>query len=210
MVKRQSMELTNKQRRILAYLREYIGEHRYPPAVREIMRGCDISSTSVVFYNLRILEEFGYLSVKRGASRSIKLLERAGDSVVEVPLRGDLAAGQPMFVGASATTFQAPRSLVDGRLGVFGLRARGVEFAEALVADGDTVLFESTGSVEDGDMVAVWISSREETALRRYYRDGDDVRLEAESGGADAIRVEATDVEVWGRMVGMVRTSLST
>lgn len=210
MVKRQSTELTTKQRRILEYLREYIGERRYPPSVREIMRGCGISSTSVVFYNLRILEEFGYLEVRRGAARSIKLLKRDGDAAVEVPLRGDLAKGKELGAGAPATTFQAPRSLVDGRLGVFGLRARGASFAEALVADGDTVLLESTGSVEDGDMVAVWIISRKEAALRRYHRDGDEVRLEAESGGADAIRVDATDVEVWGRMVGMVRSSLTT
>lgn len=206
MVKRQSTELTDKQRLILAYLREYIGERRFPPSVREIMRGCDISSTSVVFYNLRILEEFGYLVVRRGAARSIKLLERDGGAGVEVPLRGDLAVGEPMGAGAPAT-FEAPRSLVDGRLGVFGLRARGGGFAEALVADGDTVLFESTVSVEDGDMVAACITSREEAALRRYYRDGDEVRLQAESGGADAIRVEASDMEVWGRMVGMIRTS---
>ena len=117
--------------------------------------------------------------------------------------------GKQTLADAPAT-FHAPRSLVDDRLGVFGLRARGSGFAETLVADGDILLFEPTGAVEDGDMVAVWIMSREEAALRRYYRDGDEVRLEPEIDGADAILVGATDVEVWGRMVGMVRSSLSS
>src|SRR4030042_2811786 len=100
-------ELSAKQRRILEFIGEFIDEHDYPPSIRQIQEACDISSTSVVDYNLRILERNGYMRRDREVSRAIELLEPGGrrPRVVPVPIIGTIAAGQPIPV-PSADTWQ--------------------------------------------------------------------------------------------------------
>src|SRR3989337_1656855 len=97
-------ELSAKQRRILEFIQGFIDEHDYPPSIRQIQEACDISSTSVVDYNLRILEKQGYIRRDREVSRAIELLEPGGrrPRVIAVPIIGTIAAGQPIPVPGEA------------------------------------------------------------------------------------------------------------
>ncbi|GAG45327.1 unnamed protein product, partial [marine sediment metagenome] len=79
-------ELSAKQQRILEFIREFIDEHDYPPSIRQIQEACDISSTSVVDYNLRILERNGYIRRDREVSRAIELLEPGGRRPRVIPV----------------------------------------------------------------------------------------------------------------------------
>src|SRR3989304_2555642 len=105
-------ELSAKQQRILEYIRDFIDEHDYPPSIRQIQETCGISSTSVVDYNLRILERLGYIRRDREVSRAIELLEPGGRRPrgVPVPLIGTIAAGPPV-PGPSADTW--PRAAAE-------------------------------------------------------------------------------------------------
>src|SRR5262249_51248402 len=66
-------DISAKQRRIFEYIRDFIDEHDYPPSIRQIQESCSISSTSVVDYNLRILERMGYIRRDREVSRAIEV-----------------------------------------------------------------------------------------------------------------------------------------
>src|SRR5213594_4763042 len=93
-------EQSPKQRRIFEYIRDFIDDHDYPPSIRQIQEACDISSTSVVDYNLRILEKLGQIRRDREVSRAIELLHSGGrrPRVIPVPIIGTIAAGQPIPV----------------------------------------------------------------------------------------------------------------
>ncbi|MHB8105744.1 MAG: LexA family protein, partial [Dehalococcoidales bacterium] len=83
-------KLSDKQRRIIKYIDRFLGDKGYPPSIRDIQRGCDISSTSVVDYNLNILESRGYIDRHADVSRGIRLLTKtqSTEKMVAVPVIG--------------------------------------------------------------------------------------------------------------------------
>jgi repressor LexA len=204
-------ELSAKQRRILGFIQGFIGEHDYPPSIRQIQEACDISSTSVVDYNLRILEKEGYIRRDREVSRAIELLEPGGrrPRVVAVPIIGTIAAGQPIPVPDQAQdaedTLEVSPDMVRGRDNVYALRVKGNSMIDALVMDGDIVIMESAAAARDGDMVAAWLKREGEATLKRIYREGATVRLQPANEAMEPIRTEADNVEVQGRVIGSIR-----
>jgi repressor LexA len=208
-------EFSAKQRRILEFIREFIDEHDYPPSIRQIQEACDISSTSVVDYNLRILERNGYIRRDREVSRAIELLEPGGrrPRVVPVPIIGTIAAGQPIPVPTADTwqsfdpdeTLEVPPDMVSGGQNVYALRVKGNSMIDALVDDGDIVLMEPAPAARDGDMVAAWLKREQEATLKHLYRQGSRVRLQPANQAMQPIYTEADNVEVQGRVIGAIR-----
>ncbi|HLB27010.1 MAG TPA: transcriptional repressor LexA [Dehalococcoidia bacterium] len=208
-------ELSAKQRRILAFIQGFIDEHDYPPSIRQIQEACDISSTSVVDYNLRILEKQGYIRRDREVSRAIELLEPGGrrPRVVPVPIIGTIAAGQPIPVPSADTwrsfdteeTLEVSPDMVGGRENIYALRVKGNSMIDALVNDGDIVIMEAASNARDGDMVAAWLKREQEATLKRFYREGSQVRLQPANETMQPIRTDADNVEVQGRVIGAVR-----
>ena len=177
-----SEDLSTRQQSILQFLQDFIDEKNYPPSIRDIQQGCGISSTSVVDYNLKKLEEKGHIRRDREVSRAIELLGAAGErrgTTVSVPLLGAIAAGRPIPTppdtvspGAYQDRIEVTDEQVDGRRGLFALRVEGDSMIDALIQDGDIVILESTRSADDGDMVAVWLRDENETTLKRFYHEG--------------------------------------
>ena len=101
--------LSAKQQSILRFIRNFLREKDYPPSIRDIQEGCDISSTSVVDYNLKALERLGYIRRDREVSRAIELLEHGSrrPRLRSVPVVGLIAAGQPIPVPSADTWGQA-------------------------------------------------------------------------------------------------------
>ena len=208
-------ELSPKQRRILEFIQGFIDEHDYPPSIRQIQEACDISSTSVVDYNLRILEKQGYIRRDREVSRAIELLEPGGrrPRVIAVPIIGTIAAGQPIPVPTADTwrgydaeeTLEVSPDMVGGRENIYALRVKGSSMIDALVNDGDIVIMEAASSARDGDMVAAWLKREQEATLKRFYREGSQVRLQPANETMQPIRTDAENVEVQGRVIGAVR-----
>ncbi len=208
-------DLSAKQQRILDYIREFIDEHDYPPSIRQIQQACDISSTSVVDYNLRILERQGHIRRDREVSRAIEVLHggRRAQRVVPVPIIGSIAAGQPIPV-PSADTWSADMSdsievapeMVGDRENVFALRVKGTSMIDALVNDGDIVILEQAAAARDGDMVVAWLKNEQEATLKRIFREGDRVRLQPANETMQPIYTDADNVEVQGRVVTALRS----
>ena len=206
-------DLSPKQQAILTYLEEFITERDYPPSIRDILHGCSISSTSVVDYNLKRLEERGYIRRDREVSRAIELLNSQGvrrGRSVSVPLLGKIAAGTPIPVLpetlSSADEFvELTADQAGGRDRLFALRVEGTSMIDALINDGDIVVFEATQSCDDGDMVAVWLRDEEETTLKHFYLEGDRVRLQPANMTMDPIYTSVDNVAVQGRVVTAIR-----
>ena len=196
--------LSAKQQSILRFIRDFIREHDYPPSIRDIQEACGISSTSVVDYNLKALERLGHIRRDREVSRAIELVGRRKS--MSVPVVGQIAAGQPIPV---PDTFEhqefdedvdVPAEVAAGG-NVFALRVKGTSMIDALVNDGDIVVLEGTNAWQDGDMVAAWIKSKEETTLKRIYHEGERIRLQPANTTMDPIYASADDVEVQGRVL---------
>jgi repressor LexA len=203
--------LSPRQQKILTFTRRFIDEKEYPPSIRDIQVGCAISSTSVVDYNLKALERMGYIRRDREISRAIELLDGSGRRVrsVAVPLVGRIAAGQPIPVPEGSVAYDEAVSvtpdMTGGRENVFALRVKGTSMIDALINDGDIVVMEQTDTAQDGDMVAVWLKKEEEVTLKKFYREGDRVRLQPANEAVPPIYTDASNVEIQGRVLSMFR-----
>lgn len=209
-------DLSGKQLQILEFLRYFVSDKDYPPSIRDIQEGCGISSTSVVDYNLRKLEEKGYIRRDREVSRGIEILGSRGrrPRVIEVPVLGAIAAGQPIPVPTSERwgndaedTVVVTDDMIKGRTNVFALRVKGTSMIEDLIDDGDIVFLEPCQAAEDGDKVAVWLKDRGEVTLKRFYHEGSRVRLQPANSTMQPIYTTPDNVEVQGKFVSSFRPS---
>ena len=209
--------LSPRQQGILEFIRDFMDEHQFPPTVRDIQAGCEISSTSVVDYNLQILQRDGYMRRLPEVSRGIELLDGtprgASRDIVRIPVLGYIAAGEPLPIPAPDSwhdqeleSIDLTPSLTKGKSNVYALRVKGTSMIDAYVTDGDLVLLESIPQPENGDMVAAWLTDREEVTLKHFYLEGDKVRLQPANNAMEPITVPAEHVAVRGRVVGVVRT----
>ncbi|MEX0783113.1 MAG: transcriptional repressor LexA [Dehalococcoidia bacterium] len=208
--------LSEKQTQILDFLREFLDEKDYPPSIRDIQEGCRISSTSVVDYNLRKLEDKGHIRRDREVSRGIEILGARGrrQRVIDVPLLGAIAAGQPIPVPTSDRweadadeSVTVTEDFIRGKTNVFALRVKGTSMIEDLIDDGDIVFLEPVRTAENGDRVAVWLKDRGEVTLKRFYHEGDRVRLQPANSSMEPIYTTPENVEIQGRFVSSLRPS---
>lgn len=205
--------LSEKQRDILRFLEQFIADHDYPPSIRDIQQGCSISSTSVVDYNLKRLEEKGLIRRDREVSRAIELLNRQGERrrrTVQVPLLGPIAAGIPIPTHPDSVApldiIELTEEQVRGKANLFALRVQGTSMIDALINDGDIVILEPRQTADPGEVVAAWIVDRGETTLKKYYPEGRKVRLQPMNSTMGPIMEDASNVQVQGRLVATIRS----
>jgi repressor LexA len=208
-------DLSERQENILAFIRRFINENRFPPTIREIGEKVDISSTSVVKYNLDILEREGLIERDREISRGIRVVEDAFErmaEVIRVPLLGRIAAGVPIPVPDADfspfgydSSIELTRDIVKDTQGIYALEVRGDSMIDALINDGDIVLMKHQERVENGELAAVWLPDQEETTLKRFYLEGNRVRLQPANPTMDAMYYPANKVEVKGKVVCVIR-----
>jgi len=203
--------LSAKQQKILEFLRQFIRDKDYPPSIRDIQIGCNISSTSVVDYNLKALERMGHIRRDREVSRAIELLDGSGrrPHTIPVPIIGTIAAGQPIPVPSEDTwssidydnVVEVTRDMTGGKERVYALRVKGDSMIDALVNDGDLVIMEATSAAKNGDMVAAWLKREGEATLKKIFVDGERVRLQPANEKVEPIFTDPENVEVQGRVL---------
>ncbi len=207
--------LSNKQQRILDFVHHFLEEKRYPPSIRDIVRGGGFSSTSVVDYNLNILEREGYIRRDPDVSRGIGLIPNLGSRrrVVRVPIVGQVAAGEPIPVPAPDTwnpvayseALELTRELTGGREGVYALRVKGTSLVDVLINDGDIVLMQYVNTAEKGELVAVWLKREREVTLKRFYPESGRIRLQPASSEMQPIYTDPENVEIQGKVIAVIR-----
>lgn len=209
------MNLSERQSKIFSFLKTFTLDNGYPPTIREIGEAVGITSTSVVNYNLDALQRLGYIYRDRTVSRGIRLVEGLSEltgavELVRVPLLGRIAAGEPLRVftdgfDSETDTIELTRDLVPDEEGIYALRVKGTSMIDALINDGDIVVMRHVETANNGDMVAAWLSDREETTLKRFYHEGERIRLQPENQTMAPIYVDADKVDIKGRVVAVIR-----
>jgi len=208
------MALSDRQKKILEFIRDFMRQHRYPPTIREIGSAVGISSTSVVNYNLDILEREGYITRNRTLSRGLNLVEditegRDDYRVIRVPLLGVIAAGSPIPVPDDGLTplgeIELTRDILKNEEGVYALKVRGNSMIDALIHDGDVVVLKHQQEAQNGDLVAVWLRDEKETTLKRFYLEEGRVRLQPANPTMEPIFVSPSNVEIQGKVMLVIR-----
>ena len=203
--------LRERQQRILSFIQSFYDQNSYPPTIRDIQKACSISSTSVVNYNLNLLEKAGYLKRAGNISRGIELV--GGPMSETIPILGSIAAGEPLGIpGQDSWTNGEPLDSVNlspeffgNKKDVYALKVKGTSMIDALVDDGDTVIIEPNGSSNNGDMIVAWLKLEESVTLKRIYREGSKVRLQPANPLMDAIYVNADNLIIQGKVIGIIR-----
>jgi repressor LexA len=205
-------KMSERQRRILIYLEDFIRQRGYPPSIRQIQTALGLSSTSVVDYNLTLLEKRNLIHREPHSSRSITMVARGPITQSRtVPLLGSIAAGEPIPVPGdlpprAADRVELPADIwPDAADDLYALRVRGDSMIDAFIADGDVVIMRRRETAHNGDMVAVWLRDRQEVTLKRFFQEGKRVRLQPENPTMTPIYAEARDVEIQGQVVGVIR-----
>jgi repressor LexA len=207
--------LSSRQQRILEFIQAFIHKNRFPPTIREIGEDVGISSTSVVKYNLDVLEREGYIERDNDISRGIRLAGELAErlaEVIQVPLLGRIAAGEPIPVPEADfspfghdTTIELTRDIVKDETGIYALEVQGESMIDALIHDGDIVLMRHQRTVENGELAAIWLRDQEETTLKRFYLEGSQVRLQPANPTMGPMFFPANDVEIMGKVLCVIR-----
>lgn len=226
--KRDRSKLSERQRKILNFIEAFLDEHGYPPTIRDIGRAVQIGSTSVVNYNLNKLVREGYLERSKKVSRGLLLVkedettekEKAPavnnvrvlppTNVLQVPMVGQIVASRPVefFDYHHDEAIEIPTSMVGKSPAdqVFALRVHGRSMIDAMIDDGDVVILRRQQTAQDKDMVAALLRDTGETTLKYFFHEGNRVRLQPANPEMEPIFVDATRVEIQGRVLAVLRT----
>jgi repressor LexA len=205
--------VTERQRAILDYLREFVDEHGYPPTVREIGEAVGLRSPSTVHAHLAQLERAGLLRRDPTKPRALELTDRrreveeAHADVHRLPLVGEIAAGGPLLAEENIEEYLAvPEPLTRGGE-EFLLRVKGDSMVNAGILDGDFVVVQRRQDARDGEIVVALAGedeSADEATVKRFFREDGRVRLQPEN---DALApIYADHVQILGKVIGVFRS----
>jgi repressor LexA len=195
------MNLTKRQKEILDYIRGYRSEKGISPTQREIREAFQLSSFGTVQKHLKRLEEKGALSRDWNRSRGISPREEPSPAR-DVPLLGLVAAGRPIEPFPQEESIEVPASLV-GKGDHYVLRVRGDSMIEDGILDGDFVVVARREKADSGQTVVALV--RGEATLKRYYPEGQRVRLQPANAGMRPMMLDAHDVTIQGVVTGLIR-----
>lgn len=197
------MAITRRQKDVLDFIREFVERCGYSPSFEEIARGLELNSLATVHKHISNLEKKGLLQRGHNRSRSIDILpEPSRSATPEIPLLGRIAAGRPVESSEMRETLSLS-DLVDNKP-VFALQVRGESMRDDHIMSGDYVLIEKTAAARQGEIVVALVDGFE-TTLKRYYLEGDMVRLQPANQEMEPIYAPASNVAIQGRVLAILR-----
>lgn len=200
--------ITNKQEDVLKYVKKFVANHGYPPAVREICSGLGLSSPATVFSHLKKLEKNGWIRKGNGKYRTIEILgenEYATKEaeLIKVPLLGKITAGNPIeAIEKPNEFFSIPAALIPKKQEVFTLEVSGESMINAGIYDGDIVIVQKQKQARNGDIV-VAMTEEAEVTLKRFYKEKDYIRLQPENDLMSPIILP--NCQILGKAIGLYR-----
>jgi repressor LexA len=204
------MAITRRQRQVYDFISEFVQKNGYSPSYDEIREGMGLSSLATVHKHISNLEKKSLLTRDYNRSRSIDLLPPKGklklsmsvNTNMVLPLAGRIAAGQPIEAVENPETI----SLADfvRSKEVFVLEVRGDSMQDEHILSGDYVLVEKTKTAHNGDIVVALVEGSDAT-LKRFYREGDNIRLQPSNVNMQPIIKPAAVVDIQGRVIGVLR-----
>ena len=207
-------QMSEPQQKILAFITTYVEHNNVPPTIREIQYGTGISSTSMVSYHLKALERGQFLNRYERRSRGLVINEPNRvhpNDIAAVPLMGVIGASSPLptpdadALASAENSVQIARSLVGNAEGLFALEVKGNSMIDALINDGDIVIMRRDQEVRNGDLAAVFLTDRNESTLKRIYREGRRLKLKPENPTMQPFYVDARNAQIQGRVICVIR-----
>jgi repressor LexA len=198
------MSVTRRQKEVLDFISSFVQRNGYSPSFEEIARGLELKSLATVHKHITNLQKKGLLQRAHNRSRSIDVLPARSKTrrSERLPLLGRIAAGQP--VEASETHESLALADIVGNREVFVLQVRGDSMCDEHIVDGDYVLVEQSSTARQGEIVVALVRGSE-TTLKRYYIEGEQVRLQPSNTEMAPIYVPISQVAIQGRVLGVVR-----
>ena len=199
-------KITKKQSEILEYIKAEVLQKGYPPSVRDICEAVSLKSTSSVHAHLETLEKNGYIRRDPSKPRAIEIVDDNFNltrrELVNVPLIGTVAAGQPLLAVENIDNyFPIPQEYLPNRQ-TFLLRVKGESMINAGIFDGDDVLVAQQSDARNGDMVVALVD--DSATVKTFYREKDHIRLQPENDTMDPILVYG-DLKILGKVIGVIR-----
>ncbi|MBF0318888.1 MAG: repressor LexA [Nitrospirae bacterium] len=199
------MKLTDKQARVLEFIKEHLSLKGYPPTIREICKCFGYSSPLSAKQHVDALIQKGYLQKDDAKQRAIEVVGMSMKNTVKLPIAGRIRAGEPNLAVEDIEDYiTLDKGLFKIEKG-FALRVTGQSMIEAGIEDGDIVIVDKNRVVRDGDIAIVLVGDDEAT-VKKFYLKGEHVMLVPANKDMQPILVEAADARILGRVVGLVRS----
>ena len=198
-------KISSKQREILEYIKQEILNKGYPPAVREICEAVDLKSTSSVHSHLETLEKNGYIRRDPTKPRAIEIIDDNFNltrrEVVNVPIIGQVAAGQPLLAVENIENyFPIPTEFMPNAE-TFMLKVKGDSMINAGIFNGDKILVQKQSDAQNGDIVVALVD--DSATVKTFYKEDGHFRLQPENDTMDPIIVN--ECSILGKVVGIMR-----
>lgn len=206
----------DKELQTLQFISEFVSKFNYPPSVREICANVGFRSTASAQYYINKLVDSGKIRRNTGKNRTLEIIApefiRAShdeSKMRRVPMLGNIAAGQPLFAGVTDDEYiDISPEFFNTSGDLFMLTVKGTSMVNVGILDGDTVLIRKQPTAYDGQIIAAMIDNNEVT-LKRFFKDGDTIRLKPENDNMDDIIVDSGhDFTVLGVAVGLMRNNI--
>jgi repressor LexA len=199
-----AVRLTARQQEILTFVQRYAESHGYPPSVREIGQAMGLTSSSTVHSHLEALVRKGFLRRDPSKPRALEILRDGhGPTVraVSLPVIGHVAAGSPILAEQNIEDYVAVSADLTRGAEAFVLRVRGDSMIEDGILDGDLLVVRRQATADNGDIVVARVG--DEATVKRFYREGDRIRLQPANSAMEPVVVR--DVVIEGKAVALLR-----
>lgn len=204
-------DLTEKQVKILSYIKHELTQRGYPPSVREICQAVGLSSTSSVHAHLNTLEHKGYIRKANNKRRALEVIDMDDvcnhmpkKEIVNIPIIGTVTAGSPILAVENIEDTLPMASDYIGKNETFALKIRGESMIDAGILDGDYVIINSQATASNGNIVVALID--EEATVKEFYKEDGHIRLQPRNETMSPIIIENTEAfKILGVVIACVR-----
>jgi len=198
------MPLTKRQKQILTYLEEFLTSKEYSPTLEEIANHFGMASLNGVYKHLKVLEERGFIKRLSNRARSIRILQREQPfQSPSLPLLGYVAAGNPIEAVVHSDEVSVPEMFLTPGTN-YVLRVEGDSMVDQHIEDGDLIVVEQRDHAQNGETVVALVDG-EDATLKRYYREGSQIRLQPANEKMSPILVDESRLKIQGIVVGLMR-----
>ena len=200
--------LSTRQNEILTFIKKYTAQNNYPPSIREIAHAVNLNSPATVHVHVKNLIEKGYLKRSNTNHKLLELLvpnefEKTNDEIIQIPLIGKIAAGNPIeAIEKPEEFFAVPTYLIPKNSEVFCLEVNGESMINVGIFDKDIVIIERKNTANNGEIVAA-MTEENEVTLKTFYKEENYIRLQPENDFMTPIILD--QVTILGKVVGLYR-----
>ena len=208
--------LSERQQNILDFINQFLDVEGFPPTIREIQKSCDISSTSVVSYNIEALRKKGHLEVKSNKSRGIINNQINKEKIISIPLVGKIAAGEPLEIPEDIginyeEEIEIPIDWFPKNKNIFALEVKGDSMSGDMISDGDVIIAEKIVDITEinsNQIGVINIKDENSATLKRisFNKDQNEVTLIPSNPDYLPITKKASNIKIEGKVLGLLRS----